>query len=74
MGDALPAHVYLRRKGESFYRDLGIMRMNSVPPEGGNVIVPIDRKEVRVRVVRVDKFVGNNRRPAKEPDIWVQAV
>ena len=68
------AHVYLRRKGESDYRDLGARRMNNLPPASGKVIVKVDRKRVRARVVKVDKFVGHEGRPAKDPNIYLEAI
>lgn len=68
------AHVYFRQKGESDYRDLGTRRMTNVPREGGKAIVRVDRKKVRARVVRVDKFVGHEGRPAKDPNIYLEAI
>ena len=74
MGDTVRAHVYFRQKGEQVYRDLGFRRMNNVPPEGSKVIAKVDKKKVRARVVRVDKFVGDERRPAKEPNIYLEVI
>jgi hypothetical protein len=62
--------VYLRRKGEPNFRDLGSREMGSVPPEDNLVIINIDGATVQARVDRVRTFEPSPR----DPEVYLESV
>ena len=62
--------IFLRRQGETNFRDLGSREMGSVPPEDNLVVINVDGATVQARVGRVRTFEPSPR----DPEIYLDTV
>ena len=66
--------VYLRKKGEPTFRDLGSREMGSVPSEDAVVIINVDGGTTQARVEKVRTFEPTKHQPARDPDVYLEGV
>jgi len=66
--------VYLRRKGEPNFRDLGSREMGSVPPEDDIVVLNIEGATTRARVERVRTYEDTKHQPARDPEVYLESL
>jgi hypothetical protein len=66
-------HVYLRRQGETEFRDLGNRDMGSVPAEDDNVVINIGGETIRARVARVRTFLPVEHQRPRDPEVYLES-
>jgi hypothetical protein len=66
--------VYIRRKGEPSFRDLGSRDMGSVPAENDNVVINVKGETIQARVDRVRSFMASPHQPERDPEVYLESL
>ena len=71
---SMRVRVYLRRKGEPNFRDLGSREMGSVPPEDAIVVINVEGATTRARVERSRSFEPIKHQHDRDPEVYLEIV